>query len=473
MKHIIALIATLIAVASTAAPLKIQQINIDDEIGAKTWRIVSSGLNAASANGADLVVVKLNTYGGEVSAADSIRTALLRFKKPVVAFVDNNAASAGALIALACDSVFMTPGASMGAATVVSGTDGTAMPDKYQSYMRGMMRATAESHGKVARADSTGRKWRRDPLIAEAMVDTRIVVPGLIDSTKVLTFTTNEAIEWGYAEASATSLDDALSQLNITDYTIEEFKPSWSDHLIGFLANKVVQGILISLILLGLYWEIQMPASGLPITAAIICAILYFLPSFLDGDSISAWAVVLFAAGLILLALEIFVVPGFGVTGISGIVCVAASLVWVLAENIHFDSLESGAEETAATMGGAVAQALAWFGGALALAAGATAWLTSRHGPAFARRHTELTHEQRVEDGYIGVDMRAAAHVGSQGAASTPLRPSGKITIEQSDGTMGKERYDAVAIGGFIDAGERIEIVKYENAQLYVRRSHS
>ena len=127
---------------------KVYMLRLDDEIGSSTWRYTQQALEEARRLNSDLLLVHLNTYGGSVVHADSIRTALLNYPRPVVAFVDNNAASAGALIALACDSVYMRGGASMGAVTVVNGTDGKAMPDKYQSYMRAMMRSTAESHGR-------------------------------------------------------------------------------------------------------------------------------------------------------------------------------------------------------------------------------------------------------------------------------------------------------------------------------------
>ena len=147
MKRLL-LIMALIAATVAAVAENIYLFRLDDEIGSKTWRYTREALNDATTSGSDMVVVHLNTYGGSVEHADSIRTALLNYPRPVVAFVDNNAASAGALIALACDSVYMRPGATMGAVTVVNGADGAAMPDKYQAYMRAMMRSNAEHHGK-------------------------------------------------------------------------------------------------------------------------------------------------------------------------------------------------------------------------------------------------------------------------------------------------------------------------------------
>ena len=150
----------------------IYKINLKKEINSTTWLYIQRGFAEAEEKNADAVLIHMNTYGGEVLYADTIRTRLLNSKMPVYVFVDNNAASAGALIAIACDKIFMRPGASIGAATVVNQT-GEQMPDKYQSYMRATMRATAEAHGAdtIVEGGKTIIKWKRDPLIAEAMVD--------------------------------------------------------------------------------------------------------------------------------------------------------------------------------------------------------------------------------------------------------------------------------------------------------------
>src|SRR5690554_5994522 len=164
-------------------------INIKENIGSNTWIYLQNGLHEAAEKDATAVLLHMNTYGGGVLEADSMRTAILNSPLPVYVFIDNNAASAGALISIACDSIFMRNSASIGAATVVDGATGAAAPDKYQSYMRGTMRATAESHGKTVTVHEgdTITKWRRDPLVAEAMVDERIVIPGFADSTQILT----------------------------------------------------------------------------------------------------------------------------------------------------------------------------------------------------------------------------------------------------------------------------------------------
>ena len=458
MRYLLTLIVGLCTLIQAAGEelRSVYMLRLDDEIGSSTWRYTREALDEARREGADMLLVHLNTYGGSVVHADSIRTALMRFQGPVVAYVDNNAASAGALIALACDSVYMRSGSSMGAATVVNGTDGAAMPDKYQSYMRAMMRATAESHGKTADEDSV-MKWRRDPVIAEAMVDPRVEVAGLIDSTRVLTFTAEEAVKWGYADGKADSVEDVLSALGYRSggYSIIEYQPTWMDHLIGFLTNPAVQAFLIMVIVGGIYMEMHSPGVGFPSAAAIIAACLYFLPIYITGIA-SSWIILLFVAGFILVVLEMFVVPGFGITGISGIVCVSLALVFGLIENYTFSITYASVSSLWLSLG-------IFFAG-LILAVAAIWYLTSSRGPKWVRRHTDLMTELRSSDGFIGVDMQPVRYVGHEGVAVTDMRPAGKVDIRG-------ERLDAVAVTGFIHAGTRVRVTKYENAQIYVKEA--
>jgi membrane-bound serine protease (ClpP class) len=179
-----------------------------------------------------------------------MRTLILNYNIPVIVFIDNQAISAGALIAIAADSIYMRPGGSIGAATVVNQT-GEKMPDKYQSFMRGMMRATAEAHGKkpVITDGDTAWVWHRDPEIAQAMVDPSIVIEGIVDTGQVLTMTPLEAIKYGFCEGEVTTVDEALAKAGIKEYTIRELKLTLADKIIMLLVNPVVSGLLIMLII--------------------------------------------------------------------------------------------------------------------------------------------------------------------------------------------------------------------------------
>ncbi len=423
---------------------------LGEEIGPLTWFYTRDAIKEAKQMRADLLVVHLNTYGGALVDADSIRTALLRCEIPTVAYVDHNAASAGALIALACDSVYMSPGASMGAATVVDGS-GEALPDKYQSYMRSLMRSTAEAHGRYWSEADSALLWRRDPLVAEAMVDPRVIVPGLIDSTKVLTFTPEEAQAWGYSDGVAVSMQQMLDQLGHSKSDMARYTPTLTNKILGFLSSMAVQGVLIMLIIGGIVMELKTPGLGLPAATALIAAVLYFLPMCVTGV-VSGWVLLMFIAGLVCLAMEVFVIPGFGVAGIAGIIGIAGSIIIALVQK------ESIMDVTIGDVAYACMLFLVSLGGALLL----IWYLSSKYGPRFVRRTIELERAQYVRDGYVGVDMTPAAKVGCKAVTVTDMRPSGKIAI-------GDDTYDAVAIDGYVDAGTEVSVVKYENSQLYVK----
>lgn len=240
MRYLLAILIGCFTLQLSAQPKKsVYLYKIQEEIGPSAWRNTQKAVAAAEAMHADYLLIHMNTYGGLVDAADSIRTRLLNAKPQVLVFIDNNAASAGALIAIACDSIYMRKSASIGAATVVDQT-GQAVPDKYQSYMRATMRATAESTG-------------RDPRIAEAMVDPAVAIPGIIDSGKVLTFTSSEALEHGFSNGTAETISEVLAMAGVSDYTITEQKLSTLDRLINLLLSPAVSGILVLVIMGGIY----------------------------------------------------------------------------------------------------------------------------------------------------------------------------------------------------------------------------
>ena len=432
----------------------IYKINIKENIGSNTWVYLQNGMHQALNKNADCILLHMNTYGGSVTEADSMRTAILNFQLPVYVFIDNNAASAGALISIACDSIFMRSAASIGAATVVSGQDGSKAPDKYQSYMRGMMRATAESHGRdtVIQNRDTLIEWKRDPKVAEAMVDEKIVIPGFADSTQILTLTASQAVELRYCDGIAENINQiAVQYLGYRDYDLETYNPTLYDRIKGLLMNGVLQAILIMLIIGGIYFELQTPGIGFPTAVAVTAALLYFTPLYLTGYA-QNWEVLLFVLGLILIVFEIFVIPGFGVAGISGIILVFTALILALVGNIHFDFSGLSLRQ----LFRAIMVVFAGIGMGLAL----IIYMSSRIGKPGIFSRVALVSDQ---EGYVSVPMEPLTLVGQTGIASTVLRPSGKVRI-------GDQHYDAVSMKGFIEKGDEVVVKRYENFQLYVMK---
>ncbi len=441
IKTIIALAAFMLLSLIPLRAQRVMVVNIDEEIDATAWRHLRGALRDAETAEPpyNLLMVHLNTYGGAVDMADSMRTALMRCPLPTVAFVDHNAASAGALIVLACDSAYMAPGSSIGAATVVNG-QGEPMPPKYQSYWSSVMRSTAAAHGSyVAEGDSVER-WRRDPDVAAEMVNPE----------RAVSFTTEEAVANGIVDGTATSVRGVLEQLDMSEATITEYTPTFTDRMMGFFASAGVRVILIMLILGGLYMEMHTPGLGFAAAVSVVATVLYFLPMIVTG-TLAPWVVILFLIGVVALALEIFVIPGFGIAGVIGIVAIVVALLGAM---VHTDSL-TGIDFPS------VWSALGTLCVGSALAIGAVLWLTSKHGPKRFRKVATLTTEISVKDGFVGVDMAPSALVGKTGTSITPLRPSGKVEIEGNT-------YDATSTGEFINSRRPVKVVRYEAAQIYV-----
>lgn len=446
------LLAVLSFSYSYANTKQVVVIPIKKEINSTTWTYVKKGYTLADSVEADVVLIHMNTYGGQVVFADSIRTKILNSNYRTHVFIDNNAASAGALISIACDSIFMRSGATIGAATVVN-QSGEEAPDKYQSYMRATIRATAEAHGKdtiLANGDTIIR-WHRDPKIAEAMVDQSLYVAGVSDTGKTLTFTVDEAIANHYCEGKVNSIDELLTRLGLDSYEITNYTPSTYDNIKGFLMNPVFHGILIMLILGGIYFELQSPGIGFPLIIAIAAAVVYFAPLYIDGLAAN-WEIAIFILGLILLALEVFVIPGFGIAGISGGLLAFIGIFLSMINNINFNFENVDTEPMLIAF---TTTSLAFF-----IGIGLSLWLTNRYWGKGAFHRLSLESSQLVEDGYIAVEIDNAI-INKTGEAITDLRPSGKIIIED-------KIYDAAAIVGRIDKGSRIKVIRQEGAQYYV-----
>src|SRR5882762_2611352 len=206
--------------------MKVMVMDVKAEIDPRMLRYVKLSLEHAAQTKADYVIIEMDTYGGVLTDAKEIVDLIMGFKKPIWVFVNSDAASAGALISIACDSIYMSPGASIGAATVVEG-DGKAAPDKYQSYMRSIMRSTAEEN-------------HRDPRIAEGMVDERVVIDSIKQAGKVITLTTNEALKYGYCEAKVQSIEEILERNKVKDYSIEYFHLGVAEKIIAFSLNPFI-----------------------------------------------------------------------------------------------------------------------------------------------------------------------------------------------------------------------------------------
>ena len=419
---------------------KVFVFEIKEPIEPPIWHKTRKAFAQAANVHADVILIHMNTYGGMLESADSIRTTILQSKIPVWVFIDNNAASAGALIALACDSIYMRRGGSIGAASVVN-QNGEKMPEKYQSYMRSMMRSTAEARG-------------RNPLIAQAMVEPLVSLPGIADSGKVLTFTASEAVKNHYCQGIAEDVQGVIRKAGIDNFEVVELDLSFIDLLIAFLVNPVVSGILIMIIVAGIYFEFQSPGAVFPIILAALAASLYFAPLYLEGLA-SHWEILLFVIGVILVAIEIFAIPGFGIIGFTGIIAVILGLTLSLLANSGFDFSNVSYSIIVRAFLTVISSFFISIVGSIYVSK--KLFTTNLFG------QLALSTVQTAGEGYITANKQMNNLVGREGLTATILRPAGKVEIDN-------DIFDALAETGYIDKGCDIYVTRYEGSNLIVRK---
>jgi O-acetyl-ADP-ribose deacetylase (regulator of RNase III) len=281
-------------------------------------------------------------------------------------------------------------------------------------------------------------------------------VPGVVDSTMVLTFTSSEAVKHGFCEAELNSIQEVIERSGIENPQIIKPKYTWIDHLIAFLISPYISGLLIMVIIGGIYFELQTPGVGFPLFAAITAAVIYFMPLYLEGLA-SHWEILLFIVGIGLLLVEIFAFPGFGVVGISGIVCIVAGLTLSLVDltAIPLGGIGMVFSAIFRAFGLVIISATLGLFGSVFLA---KKLFTSDY---HALSRLALKSEQLSEDGFTIASKEYVSLEGSYGLAFSDLRPSGKVEVHG-------DFYEAQAISGYIKKGDKVKIMRYEVGNLQV-----
>lgn len=417
----------------------VYHIDVEGLVDNGLARYIDRALTEAESREAALVVLHIDTFGGLVVAADAIRQRILESPVKTLAFVDRNAISAGALIAYAADYIVMSPGSVMGAATVVEGGSGEAASEKAQSAMRALMRTTAEENG-------------RDPKIAEAMVDPTIDLPGLAPEGQLLTLSAQEALREGVSDGTFSSLGALLEDLNLESAELVMHEAKSLETILRFFGSPAVQSILLLMMLGGLYFELQTPGMGFPSAIALVGALLFFAPSYALG-LVESWEILVLLLGIGLIVVELFVFPGFGVAGISGLVLTLGALFMMLVGNVgfHFPALP---DLSHAILTLAISLVLL-IGFAMVL--GRSLSHSNAGGLVF---EGVMSREAGYES-----QSRAQVPVGSEGIALTSLRPSGAVQI-------GDTRYDALAEGDMIERNAHVMVVRVRANEVIVKEVH-
>lgn len=436
----LAVIAVVVALVATSRAADAERrvvlvAPVDGTIDMATAPFVSRVLDEAERVDAAAVVLEIDTFGGRLDAAVAIRDRVLASGVPTVAFVHPRAISAGALISLAAETIAVSDGATLGAATPVQmepGGQTTATDEKTVSYVRKEFAATAAQRGRPVE-------------LAEAMVDADVDVPGVVEEGKLLTLTGDEALALGVAERRADDLPALLADLGLRDAEVRAFAPNWAERVVRVVTSPVVSSLLMTLGMLGLLIELRTPGFGAPGLVGVLCLALFFA-GHLIVELAGLEEILLVAAGVGLLALEVFVVPGFGLAGILGILAIVAGLGMSLL----------GAGATAAAVLASVARAAVSFVVALVAMLALLAVLPRSRIARGVILEARLASSQPAQ-------AAPPSWVGASGTALTPLRPAGVARLAG-------ERVDVVSDGPYVPAGAPVEAIRQDGNRVVVRQ---
>ena len=490
LKNVLLLIGCLFMSGDLSAqdPARVYVIDIRNEIGSGLGTYISDGIQTAEEAGADAIVFDVDTPGGRVDSAVNIIRSIQDTQIPTIAFVNRQAISAGAMISIACNQIVMTSGGTIGDSAPVN-IQGQEVGEKAISYIQGTIRATAE-------------RENRNPDIAEAMVDKELVLVKLTDGQiikllpeeyvareeegeemeilcaqgKLLTLSTQQALAYGFADAQAETLTDLLAQYEIVevdgtklpltaegitqrqqdlgiseinrlktlaDARITEVEATLADRIVFFLTNPLISSLLLSLGILGIFIEIRTPGFGIPGFLGLVCVGLFFGGHMLTKIG-AEWAFLLFLLGLGLIALEVFVIPGFGVAGILGITLMLGSVFFVFDKAYEFRT------------------AVMWLSISVILSAGLAILAAVLLPETQLFRRLALSTVMDTEMGYHSSSSEDfQAYLGQSGTALTPLRPSGTARIANN-------RVDVVTVGDFIAPDSNVKVVSVEGSKVFV-----
>ena len=463
-------------------------VNIRDQIGSGIMTYIQSGIKRAESANADAIIFDVDTPGGRVDSAQKIMDAIQDTRVPTIAFVNRQAISAGAMISIACDQIVMVSGGTIGDSAPVS-IEGEEAGEKAVSYIRKTIKSTAERQG-------------HNEHIAVAMVDKKRVLVRLADGEivsyrpdiyedekergtemevisaegELLTLTTDEALAYGFAHGRAETFEELLAMYRIVEVdgvmtvltaeaasqkqeklgaasirfvkslegaATDEARVSLADRIVIFLTSPLISSLLLSFGMLGLWIEIQSPGFGVPGMIGLLCLGIFFGGHMLSQID-AQWAALAFVLGLALILVEVFVLPGFGVAGISGIILMFGGIFYVFKSAYQFET------------------AILAFSSVIVLTAAFVIATFCFFPKTRAWKHFALATEMSSDIGFHSAgDEDYQSYVGQTGTAITPLRPAGTIRL------AGK-RVDVLTAGDFIPSETAVKVIEVEGSKVFV-----
>lgn len=428
------LLAALLTTAAQAATHKVTVVMVDQEITATLARRVQRDISRASADPAVVgILVEIDTPGGEVTAMDNIKDAIMGAGKPVAAWVRAHAWSAGSLIAMSADKLYMRPGSSIGAAEprLSNPLGGGLTPEtdpKVTSALTGEFRAVAKARG-------------RNADVAAKMVDKSLKVPGF-EADKLVTLDYQQAVDLKLADGIAADRATVLQQMGWGDTVADLPTSAPTDELARLFSEPWIAVLLLALGVAAIGFEFFHPGMTVPALVGVVFLALFFGSNIIVGNA-PWWVVALFVGGLGFLGVEMFI-PGHGLMGLMGLVAMLGAVFFSVPNHMLALGYMAAMLVAATVLVVGIARRIT--------VQGLPAWLTN-------------AEQQGAATGYVAPRAeRAADLVGAHGLASTVLRPAGIAEF-------GNRKVDVVTEGDFLPAGSEVEVVRVEGTRVVVRRA--
>lgn len=423
---LVPMIAVLQPVAAANPQSTVYEVELNDTVEKGLFAYLKRAFKEAEDAQAEIIVIRMNTPGGAIDAADEIGQLFTKTNQKIIVYVEDNAISAGSFIALMADEIYMTPTARMGASQAIV-SDGTAADEKVQSYWNSLMITAAESQN-------------RNPKFAQAMADPSVDLPEYrAGKGKLLTLTAAEAEKVGYSEGTVATYDDLLAQLKLSDAQQVKVEMTFSEKVARIITHPIVIPILLSIAGLGLVVELYSPGFGVAGTMALTSLGLFFFGHLVAGLA-GYETLLIFILGVGLLIAELFV--SGGILGIIGAVLVGTSIIMAGADPMHM-TISVLIAVTIATIG--VVVTMKFFGKRLHLL-----------------NKMVLMDSTSTDQGYVSNENRTEL-LGQIGVTLTPLRPAGVMRLND-------ERIDIVSDGGFINANESVKVIEVEGSKIVVTK---
>ena len=483
---VILLAMSLVSSAQDVALVHI--VNIRDEIGSGIMTYIQNGIKRAETANADAIIFDVDTPGGRVDSTQKIMDAIQDTRVPTIAFVNRQAISGGAMISIACDQIVMVSGGTIGDSAPVS-MQGDEAGEKTLSYVRSTIETTAERQGHnehiaVAMVDKkrvlvrlkNGEILSYRPDIYEDEKERGTEMEVISAEGELLTLTTDQALEYGFASGRADTLEELLAMYQIVEVdgvmtvltaeaasqkqeelgaasirfikslegaATDEARVSLADRIVIFLTSPLISSLLLSFGMLGLWIEIQSPGFGVPGMIGLLCLGIFFGGHMLSQID-AQWAALAFVLGLALILVEVFVLPGFGVAGISGIILMFGGIFYVFKSAYQFET------------------AILAFSSVIVLTAAFVIATFCFFPKTRAWKHFALATEMSSDIGFHSAgDEDYQSYVGQTGTAITPLRPAGTIRL------AGK-RVDVLTAGDFIPSETAVKVIEVEGSKVFV-----